>query len=394
MLINHTWKLVELPEGKQAVGLKWIFKSKYDADGVLLKRKARLVAKGYSQREGVDFDEVFAPVARMETIRILLALGAHKGWPIYQLDVKSAFLNGDLQEEVYVSQPQGFVVQGEEMKVYKLSKALYGLRQAPRAWYSKVHKCFIDLGFERSSNEPTLYTKHQGHAHILLLCIYVDDIVYMGSSQEMLLDFKGTMMKVFEMSDLGLLRYFLGLEVKQGKDSVFVSQKKYAENFLCKYNMLACKSVPSPMNPNEKLSLGDGSGDADAKIYRKMVGSLLYLTHTRPDLMYSVSVVSRYMHHPSMHHLGAVKRIMHHIANTIDFGLLYERIDHLKLNGYTDSDWGGGDRLTIGKALPAGCSTLVQPLLHGVRRSRISLRYQAPKQSIFPRLQLLVRQCG
>lgn len=343
VLINHTWKLVELPEGKQAVGLKWIFKSKYDADGVLLKRKARLVAKGYSQREGVDFDEVFAPVARMETIRILLALGAHKGWPIYQLDVKSAFLNGDLQEEVYVSQPQGFVVQGEEMKVYKLSKALYGLRQAPRAWYNKVHKCFIDLGFERSSNEPTLYTKHQGHAHILLLCIYVDDIVYMGSSQEMLLDFKGTMMKVFEMSDLGLLRYFLGLEVKQGKDSVFVSQKKYAENFLCKYNMLACKSVPSPMNPNEKLSLGDGSGDADAKKYRKMVGSLLYLTHTRPDLMYSVSVVSRYMHHPSMHHLGAVKRIMHHIANTIDFGLLYERIDHLKLNGYTDSDWGGID---------------------------------------------------
>lgn len=165
---NQTWQLVELPSGKHVVDLKWIFKSKYDADGVLHKRKARLVAKGYTQREGVDFDEVFAPVARMETIRILLALGAHKAWPIYQLDVKSAFLNGELHDEVYVSQPQGFVIQGEEMKVYKLQKALYGLRQAPRAWYSKVHQCFIEMGFERSANEPTLYKKSQGSTHLLL----------------------------------------------------------------------------------------------------------------------------------------------------------------------------------------------------------------------------------
>lgn len=199
------------------------------------------------------------------------------------------------------------------------------------------------MGFERSSNEPTLYTKLtklQGSSHILLLCIYVDDIIYMGSSQEMISDFKATMMQRFEMSDLGLLRYFLGLEVKQGRDFIFVSQSKYAESFLFKANMLDCKTKPTPMNPNEKLSLDDGSGDANAGKYRILVGSLLYLTHTRPDLMYDVSAVARFMHCPSMHDLGAVKCIMHHIAGTINLGLLYERTDKLKLMGYIDSDWG------------------------------------------------------
>lgn len=157
------------------------------------------------------------------------------------------------------------------MKIYKLQKALYGLRQATRSWYSKVHQYFIKMRFEHSSNEPTPYTKSQASTY-LFLCIYVDDIIYMGSSSEMLIDFKETTMKRFEMSDLGLL----GLEVNQGK----VCQRKYAENFLCKATMLNCKTEPSPMNPNEKLGLDDGSGDADTGKYKKLVGSLLYLMHT------------------------------------------------------------------------------------------------------------------
>lgn len=168
--------------------------------------------------------------------------------------------------------------------------------------------------------------------------MYVDDIIYLGSSQELLLEFKETMMKAFEMSDLGLLWYFLRLEVKQGKDSIFVSQN-YAENFMYKSGMLKCKPESSLVNTNDKLCLDDGLGDADAGRYSKLVKSLLYLTHTRPDVMYVVLVVSWYMHHHSMHHMGVVKWIMHHIVSTVDFGLLYKHKDHLKLNGYTDSDW-------------------------------------------------------
>lgn len=203
-----------MPDDEQPVGLKWIYKSKYNADGTLHKRKARLVAKGYSQREGIDFEEVFAPVARMETVRMMLAIGAQRRWPIYQLDVKSAFLNGELVEEVYVSQPEGFITKGKEKMVLKLRKALYGLRQAPRAWYNNVDRYFINMGFKRSENEPTLYTKAQGNIDTLILCIYVDDIIYMGSAQEMLYQFKTNMMQTYEMTDLGLLKYFLGLEVK------------------------------------------------------------------------------------------------------------------------------------------------------------------------------------
>ncbi|XP_039113929.1 uncharacterized mitochondrial protein AtMg00810-like [Dioscorea cayenensis subsp. rotundata] len=197
------------------------------------------------------------------------------------------------------------------------------------------------MGFECSSNEPNLYTKSQASTY-LFLCKYMDDIIYMGFSQEMLIDFKETMMKKFDMYDLGLLRYFLGLEINQGKDFIFVCQRKYAENFLHKVTMLDCKTKPSPMNPNEKLSLDNGSGDANARKYRKLVGSLLYLTHTRPDLIYDVSIVAHYMHYPSMHHLGVVKCIMHHhITSTTDFELLYECTDKLKLERYTDNDWGG-----------------------------------------------------
>ncbi|XP_039126982.1 uncharacterized mitochondrial protein AtMg00810-like [Dioscorea cayenensis subsp. rotundata] len=169
----------------------------------------------------------------------------------------------------------------------------------------------------------------------------MDDIICMGSSLEMLIDFKETVMIKFEMSDLGLLKYFLGLEVKQGKDFIFVSQRKYAENFPRTANMLECKIEQSPMNLNEKLSLDDGSGETDADKNRKLVGSLPYLTHTRPDLMYTISVVVQYMHCSSMHHLGAVKRIMYHITVIINFRLLYKCTDNLKQEGYMDSDWDG-----------------------------------------------------
>lgn len=223
---NNTWELVEAPTDQKIIGLKWIFKTKYRADGEIQKYKARIVAKGYSQEQGVDYDEVFSPVARIETVRMLLALAAHRRWKVYHLDVKSAFLNGDIHEDVYVEQPRGFEVCGEEHKVYKLRKPLYGLKQAPRSWYSKIDSHFLDRGFQRSSNEHTLYCKTNQAGDTLVVCIYVDDIVFMSSSHSMLKEFKDDMMKNFEMSDLGAMSYFLGLEVRQDQLGIHISQKK------------------------------------------------------------------------------------------------------------------------------------------------------------------------
>lgn len=203
---NETWELVDLPEEKKAIGVKWVFRTKYHSNGTIDKHKARFVVKGYAQQQGIDYEDTFSPVARFETIRTLLALAAYLRYSMYQFDVKSAFLNGELQEEVYVTQPEGYIIHGKEEKVYKLKKALYGLKQAPRAWYSKIDSYFLDNGFERSKNEPTLYLKKQGKNDILIICLYVDDMIYMGSSSALVDEFKICMKKKFEMSDLGQLR--------------------------------------------------------------------------------------------------------------------------------------------------------------------------------------------
>ena len=211
---NKTWDLVDRPEGRKVIGVKWIFKTKFNADNSINKYKARLVVKGYAQIFGVDYSDTFAPVARLDTIRLLLAIAAQKGWKVIQLDVKSAFLNGVLQEEIYMEQPDGFVIQGEEDKVYLLQKALYGLKQALRAWYSRIDDHLMNLGFVKSLSEATLYIKLKDD-DILIMSLYVDDLLITGSNELHIEEFKQEMLRVFEMTDLGLMTYFLGMEIKQ-----------------------------------------------------------------------------------------------------------------------------------------------------------------------------------
>ncbi|KAD3337683.1 hypothetical protein E3N88_33203 [Mikania micrantha] len=338
---NKTWDLTSLPAGKNVVGVKWTYKTKIGPSGEVTRHKARLVAKGYSQVEGVDYTETFAPVARFETIRVIIAIAAHRGWELHQLDVKTAFLNGDLTEEIYVSQPEGFEVKGSETKVYRLRKALYGLKQAPRAWYSKIDGYFLKNGFLRSHSEPTLYVKNSADQEIMYVCLYVDDIVCTSSSTRLIQQFKTSMKSEFDMSDIGLLRYFLGLEVYQKKDGIFVSQTQYAKNLLSKFGMNKAKCDGTPMNVGEKLQVEDESGRVDDSNYRSIVGGLIYLTHTRPDLAFSVSMVSRFMQRPTKTHQGAVRRVLRYVAGTCDFGLWFSRKNVLQLVGYTDSDWAG-----------------------------------------------------
>jgi len=191
---NDTWELVNRPSDKPVIGVKCVYKTKLNLDGSVQKNKARLVAKGYSQKPGIDFNETFALVARLDTVRTLVALAAQKDWKLFQLDVKSAFLNGVLNEEVYVDQPSGFVIHGKEEKVYRLKKALYGLKQAPRAWYEEINSYFTKAGFYRSPSEATLYTK-TSHSGILIVSLYVDDIIYTGSSKKMMAEFKNEMIR-------------------------------------------------------------------------------------------------------------------------------------------------------------------------------------------------------
>ncbi|KAM1480911.1 hypothetical protein ACFX2I_028001 [Malus domestica] len=337
---NETWKLVDRPSNKPVIGLKWVFKTKLNLDGTVQKNKARLVAKGYAQKPGIDYNETFAPVARLDTIRTLIALAAQKSWKLYQLDVKSAFLNGVLDEEVYVEQPDGFVAKGEEDRVYRLHKALYGLKQAPRAWYGEINTYFLQCGFTRSLSEPTLYIKAE-EKDILIVSIYVDDIIYTGSNKQMLEEFKEDMTRKYEMTDLGLLHHFLGMGIIQSTSSIFIHQKKYASSLLDKFGLKECKPVLTPLVATEKLTTDDGSGAASEELYRSMVGSLLYLTATRPDIMYASSLLARFMHCPTSKHVGTAKRVLRYIKGTLDYGLEYVKGKNSMLIGFCDSDWSG-----------------------------------------------------
>lgn len=338
---NDTWGLCKLPKGVIPIKVKWLYKTKLNEQGKIEKYKARLVAKGYTQQYGIDYTEVFAPVARMDTIRLILATAAQNKWEVFQLDVKSAFLQGDLEEEVYVQQPMGFEKQGEEEKVYKLKKALYGLKQAPRAWYSRIESYFAREGFKRCPSEHTLFTKEKDGGKCLIVSLYVDDLIYTGNDITMCHDFKNSMMHEFDMSDLGKMRYFLGVEVIQNENGIFICQRKYAREILARFGMESSNAVGNPIVPGTKLLKDEEGEKVDSKMFKQVVGSLMYLTTTRPDIMYGVSLISRFMSNPTEVHWSAAKRILRYIQGTTELGILYKNEEMVDLIAFTDSDFAG-----------------------------------------------------
>jgi hypothetical protein len=280
-------------------------------------------------------------VARIETVRMIVALAAQRNWNIFQMDVKSAFLHGELIEDVYIEQPKGYEVKGSEDKVYKLHKALYGLKQAPRAWFSRMENYFINEGFDKCPNEQTLFTKRSKEGKMLIASVYVDDLIYTGDDEEMISSFKCSMMQVFEMTDLGKMKFFLGIEVSQQGDGIFICQKKYALEILKRFGMIESHEVNSPIVPGSKLSKDADGVAVDESFYKQIIGSLMYLTSTRPDLVYSVSLISRYMARPTDLHLQAAKRILRYLKGTFDYGIMYKKRSSNDLIAYTDSDYAG-----------------------------------------------------
>ncbi|KAJ9548438.1 hypothetical protein OSB04_020981 [Centaurea solstitialis] len=333
---THTWDLVLLPFGKHAIGSRWVFKIKTRSDGSVERYKARLVAKGYSQQYGMDYDETFAPVAKMTTVRTLIAVASIRQWKICQMDVKNAFLNGDLHEEVYMTPPPG--VAHKPGEVCRLRKALYGLKQAPRAWFEKFSTVITSLGFTPSNHDSALFVRCTGAGRILL-SLYVDDMIITGDDHDGIESLKQELAHRFAMKDLGTLRYFLGIEVAQSKKGYLLSQTKYISDLFERARLSDKKTVDTPLETNVHYTPTDGVPLSDPSLYRTIVGSLVYLTVTRPDIAHAVHVVSQFVTAPTTVHWGAVLRILRYLRGTQFQSLLFPSTSSLKLSAYSDASW-------------------------------------------------------
>ncbi|CAL8083072.1 unnamed protein product [Prunus armeniaca] len=331
-----TWDLVPLPPGKHAVGCRWVYKIKTKSDGSLERYKARLVAKGFTQEYGLDYEETFAPVAKMTYVRTLLAVASVHQWSLSQMDVKNAFLNGDLFEEVYMVPPPGVLHNPRE--VCRLRKALYGLKQAPRAWFEKFSAVIGSLGFQSSAHDPALFVRSTSVGRILLL-LYVDDMILTGDDLDGITQLKLALHDRFEIKDLGPLHYFLGIEVASSPKGYLLSQSKYATDVLQKARITDTRVADMPLELNVHYSPSDGTPLDDPTLYRTIVGSLVYLTITRPDIAYAVHIVSQFVSSPTTLHWAAVIRILCYLRGTLFQSLLLPSTSTLELRAFSDASW-------------------------------------------------------
>ena len=350
---NQTWDLVSLPKEKKAIGCKWVFKKKEGIPGVEDARyKARLVAKGYNQKEGIDYTEVFSPVVKHTSIRVLLALVAKFDFELEQLDVKTAFLHGDLDETIYMAQPEGYYVEGKEDHVCRLKKSLYGLKQSPRQWYKRFDSFMIGSGYHRSSYDSCVYFRKGSDGSFVYLLLYVDDMLIAAKNMSDVLILKKRLSEEFEMKDLGPAKKILGMEIRRDRQAgkLYLSQRSYIEKVLEKFGMQNAKPVTTPLAPHFRLSAlhSPQSEDEEAAMshvpYSSAVGSLMYaMVCTRPDIAHAVSVVSRYMAHPGKEHWQAVKWILRYLRGSADLGLVFDRNSSsgTSVVGFVDSDYAG-----------------------------------------------------
>ncbi|GJV87254.1 retrovirus-related pol polyprotein from transposon TNT 1-94 [Tanacetum coccineum] len=358
--LSVVWILVNLPIGKRAIGTKWVFRNKKDERGIMIRNKVRLVAQGHRLEEGIDYEEVFAPVARIEAIRLFFAYASFRGFLVYQMDVKSAFLYGTIEEEVYVTQPPGFKDPNHPAKVYKVVKALLWLHQAPKVWYETLANYLLGNGFKRGKIDQTLFIKKQ-KGDILLVQVYVDDIIFGSTNKALCTGFEKLMKDKFQMSSMGELTFFLGLQVQQKEEGIFISQDKYVVEILKKFNYTDVKSASTLVDLEKPLVKDGDADDVDVHLYRSMIGSLMYLTTSRPDIMFAVCACARFQVTPKTSHLLAVKRIFRYLKGKPTLGLWYSRDSPFELVAYTDSDYAGAtqDR----KSTTGGCQFLGNRLI-------------------------------
>ena len=346
---NHTYELVKLPKGKRALKNKWVYRLKTQEHSSQPKYKARLVVKGFSQKKGIDFEEIFSPVVKMSSIRVVLGIAASLNLEIEQLDVKTAFLHGDLEEEIYMEQPEGFKESGKENLVCRLKKSLYGLKQAPRQWYKKFDSFMTDHGYHRTTSDHCVYVKNFSDGDFVILLLYVDDMLIVGRDTIKIDRLKKELSKSFAMKDLGPARQILGMKISRDRQNgkLWLSQEKYIEKVLNRFNMSKAKEVSTPLAGHFKLNIKQcptsekDKEDMKKVPYASAVGSLMYaMVCTRPDIAHAVGVVSRYLSNPGKEHWNAVKWILRYLKGTSRLCLCFDN-GKTMLDGYTDADMAG-----------------------------------------------------
>ena len=339
LIENHTWEVVPRPTDRKVLSSRWVFKRKLGPDGTILKHKARFVARGFTQVYGLDFDETYASVVKAPSYRLLFALQALYGWKCHQMDIKTAFLNGDLDHEIFIEPPEGYPEAAGH--VLRLLKSLYGLKQSPRQWYFKLRKFLEEHGWIVSAYDPSIFINREQD---LIMSVYVDDILLLGQDERKINQMKATLASTFQMTDLGLCSYYLGMHVQHGKDGgVKIHQAAYVQQILERFGLQDIAPVKTPMKTNVKLMKHSGPPESLTfqRTYQSKVGSLNYaMVVSRPDIAYAVGVVSRYCANPNKQHMEAVDDIYAYLKGCPDLGLHYKH-DSLGLTAYVDADWAG-----------------------------------------------------
>lgn len=339
-IVNHTWDLEPPQQGQNVIGCRWLFTTKYLSDGREERPKGRLVAKGYTQQYGVDYSETFSPVIKSTTIRLVIEIAVTKAWPIKQLDINNAFLQGDLTELVYMVQPPGFIDKDKPHHVCRLRKPIYGLKQAPRSWYLSLKQHLLHTGFTNSHADASLFVHCTPHTLTYVL-VYVDDILVTGNDQRFVQQVLTSFADRFSIKDPTDLHYFLGIEARRTPQGIHLMQHKYVRDLLHKMNMTDAKPVSTPLPAHPKLTLRGGRPLSDGSQYRSVVGSLHYLAFTRPDISYAVTRLSQFMHQPTEDHWQAAKRLLRYLVGTQTHGIFFHKNTPLTLHAFSDADWAG-----------------------------------------------------
>jgi hypothetical protein len=338
LLYNGTWKLVPPKPNMNLVGCKWVFRIKRKADGSTERYKAHLVAKGFHQQPGIDYGETFSPVIKPVTIRTVLSIVVASNWDIRQLDVTNAFLHGVISEDVYMTQPPGFVHASYPNHVCHLHKALYGLKQAPRAWFSRLSTRLLQLSFHGCKSDTSLFI-YRTQAELIFFLIYVDDIIVTGPNSSSINSLLSHLQQDFAVKDLGPLNFFLGVEAIKSDHSFYLSQRRYISDLLRKTNMHEAKPISSPMASSTSLSKFQGTPLSDPSSYRSTVGSLQYLSLTRPDIAFAVNKICQFMTNPTDLHWSAVKRILRYLKHTSHHSLFLHKDSNFTIQTFSDADW-------------------------------------------------------
>ena len=403
---NDTWDVVPLPKGRKAIGCRWVFRVKENQNGEVERFKARMVAKGFSQKYGIDYEETFAPVAKFTSIRTVLSMAAKHSLKLHQMDVKTAFLNGVLDEDIYMVQPDGYVDEDHPNYVCKLKRSLYGLKQSPRMWNQTIDVFMLEMGFKKCESDHCVYIKRNDHEMIFVV-LYVDDLILASSNDELLESTKHALSERFEMTDMGELEYFLGMEIKNNRDEgkVTVRQTKFLKSILTRFGMQDSKPVKTPQDPGLKLtnSMCEGGCNHEDTMknmpYRSAVGSIMYLmVATRPDLAAAVGVLSQFAADPCPTHWQALKRVMRYLQATSTQGLEYSRQDNCCVCGYSDADWAGdieSRRSTSGYAfmMSGGCISWRSKKQRTVALSSTEAEYMALSEATQEAVWLKVFLC-